>query len=106
MALADRNTTALILNVTEPWPKTVFDEYLVCVAQLDIGRELCPSNATEPYPASDDLIIITDLTAGSTYYVAVYTSSNGQPSDDWVDITETTCKLEIHPAGNNISRLT
>ncbi|KAK2148087.1 hypothetical protein LSH36_517g03010 [Paralvinella palmiformis] len=88
----DRNTSAIEVNVEGPEEYTLFDLYLVCVDGEDSVSENCPRNADLTVPSNESFFTISDLTAGVTYYIQVYTSSNNVISTDMVDTTNTTCK--------------
>lgn len=80
------------MNVEGPEEYTLFDLYLVCVDGEDSVSENCPRNADLTVPSNESFFTISDLTAGVTYYIQVYTSSNNVISTDMVDTTNTTCK--------------
>ena len=92
VVLEDRNTTAILLNVSGPEIESVFDSYLVCVDEQHSTLSNCSHDASMVVPSVASLIVISGLTAGTTYIIQLYTSSNNVPSTVAACTRETTCK--------------
>ena len=70
------------MEITEPLEHTIYDMYMITYDDTSVWVDVT---------GEDQVVMLEDLMAGTTYYIEVYTSSHGDLSNQRVDTSTTTC---------------